>query len=73
VLQDPFICLHVCYKTHLYICYKTISTVSRNVSFLGLLICMTRCNNSIVGNENGLLGLLFGFVGGGEYSKMVGL
>jgi hypothetical protein len=31
----------------------------------GLSICVVRCNNSTVGNENDLLGLLIVFVGGG--------
>ena len=39
----------------------------------GLSICMVRCNNSTVGNENDLLRLFFFFgVGGGEYYKKVG-
>jgi len=40
----------------------------------GLSICMARGNNCTVGNENDLLGLLVGVLGGGEYSdKKVGL
>ena len=39
----------------------------------GLSICMARCNNSNVGNENDILGLLFGGWGCGEYSKKFGL
>ena len=35
----------------------------------GLSICMARGINSAVGNENDLLGLLFGGSGGGENSK----
>ena len=31
----------------------------------GLSICVARCNNSTVGNENDLLGLLFGGLGVG--------
>jgi hypothetical protein len=43
---------------------RPISTVEMSVVF-GLSICVARGNNSTVGNENDLLGLLCGGWGGG--------
>jgi hypothetical protein len=47
---------------------RPISTVSRNVIFfLASAVCFARCNKCIVGNENDLLGLLYGNWGGGVF------
>jgi hypothetical protein len=43
------------------------------MSISGLSICVTRGNNCTVGNENDLLGLLFGGCGSGENSNKLGL